>query len=180
MSRIGKLPIKIESAVEVTQNNGSVTVKGPKGKLELSLPSAIKLDIKDSTVLVLREKHDKKTKSMHGTIRALLNNMVLGVTRGFKKELDIIGVGYKAQLKGQQVLVLSMGFAHLVEMQIPSGLKLSTPSPTKIIIEGIDKHGVGEFAAKVRRVYPPEPYKGKGIRYTGEEVRKKLGKALAK
>ena len=154
-------------------------VEGSNQKLELAIPAGIKIEIAENTLLVTRDNDSKQLRSLHGTIRVLIGNMVEGVTKGFKKELEIIGVGYKAQMKGQKVS-LNVGFSHLVEIDVPSELKVSTPAATRIAIEGADKQKVGEFAAKIRRIRPPEPYKGKGIRYFKEEVRKKLGKALAK
>jgi len=179
MSRIGKQPIVIPKDVKLSLEHGFCTVEHGKNKLQLSIPAGISLKLEGDTAVVERANDEKETKSLHGTIRVLINNMVVGVTKGFKKELDIVGVGYKAQVKGE-VLVLNIGFSHPVEIPIPSDLKVTTPLQTKIAIEGIDRQKVGEFAANVRRIYPPEPYKGKGIRYSGEEVRKKLGKALAK
>lgn len=154
-------------------------VEGKGGKLSLTIPAGIKVKLENNALTVTRDNDTKQLKSLHGTIRVLIGNMVKGVNEGFKKELEIIGVGYKTQMKGNK-LVLNIGFSHPVEIDIPQGLKVSTPSATRIVIEGIDKQKVGEFAAKIRRIYPPEPYKGKGIRYLKEEVRKKLGKALAK
>jgi large subunit ribosomal protein L6 len=179
MSRVGKQPIILPKQVKANFKDGMIYIEGPKGRLELRLPYKIKVEIDNEKILVKRESDDKKTKSLHGTIRALINNMVKGVTEGFKKELEIVGVGYKAQLKGQ-TLVLNLGFSHPIEVSIPKDLKVNLPSQTKISIEGIDKQKVGEFAAQIRRIYPPEPYKGKGIRYAQEAVRRKLGKALAK
>jgi large subunit ribosomal protein L6 len=179
MSRVGKEPIVLPKEVKVTIDNGSCIVEHGKNKASLVLPKDISLKVEAGVIEVTRHNEEKITKSLHGTVRALVNNMVVGLTKGFKKELDVIGVGYKVQMKGK-VLVLNVGFSHPVEMPVPEGLKVSTPSQTKIIVEGADKQQVGEFAAIVRRVNPPEPYKGKGIRYSGEEVRKKLGKALAK
>ena len=179
MSRIGKEPVKIPKEVKVTIQRDSVLVESSKHKLELAIPQGINLAMSEENLLVKRENDQKRLKSLHGTIRVLINNMVKGVTVGFKKELEIVGVGYKSQMKGKG-LTLNIGFSHPVELDVPEDLKVSTPAPTRIIVEGIDKQKVGEFASKIRRIYPPEPYKGKGIRYAGEEVRKKLGKALAK
>ena len=179
MSRIGKQPIILPSGVKIQLQGKTVAVEGSKGRLTLDLPLGINVDVSDNTVKIARENEEKLTRSLHGTVRALIYNMVVGVSEGFKKDLEIIGVGYKAQMKGKNLL-LNMGFSHPVEMVVPQGLKVSVPRATAITIEGIDKQLVGEFAAKIRRIYPPEPYKGKGIRYAGEEVRKKLGKALAK
>ncbi|HIE35626.1 MAG TPA: 50S ribosomal protein L6 [Candidatus Omnitrophica bacterium] len=179
MSRVGKQPIILSKQVKANFKDRTIYIEGPKGRLELRLPYKIKVEIDNEKILVKRESGDKKTKSLHGTIRALINNMVKGITEGFKKELEIVGVGYKAQLKGQ-TLVLNLGFSHPIEVSIPKDLKVNLPSQTKIFIEGIDKQKVGEFAAQIRRIYPPDPYKGKGIRYAQEAVRRKLGKALAK
>jgi len=179
MSRVGKQPIILSKQVKANFKDRTIYIEGPKGRLELRLPYKIKVEIDNEKILVKRESDDKKTKSLHGTIRALINNMVKGITEGFKKELEIVGVGYKAQLKGQ-TLVLNLGFSHPIEVSIPKDLKVNLPSQTKIFIEGIDKQKVGEFAAQIRRIYPPDPYKGKGIRYAQEAVRRKLGKALAK
>jgi len=179
MSRIGKQPIILPSGVKVQLQADTILVEGSKGKLTFKIPAAIKLEIADSKVIVKRESEEKPVRSLHGTVRAIINNMVKGVSQGYKKELDIIGVGYKAQMKGKD-LVLSMGFSHPVEIKVPQGLKVAVPKPTRIEVEGIDKQLLGEFVAEIRDLYPPEPYKGKGIRYVGEEVRKKLGKALAK
>ncbi|MCP4652452.1 MAG: 50S ribosomal protein L6 [Candidatus Omnitrophica bacterium] len=179
MSRIGREPVVISDGVKVQLQGDVISVEGSKGKLNITLPENISVEIKDGAVVVTRTSELKTVRSLHGTIRALINNLIVGVNVGFKKELDIVGVGYKAQVKGES-LALNMGFSHPVEMKVPQGLKVSTTSATHIVIEGIDKQKVGQFAANVREIYPPEPYKGKGIRYTGEEVRKKLGKALAK
>lgn len=179
MSRIGKQPVLLPKGVEAEIKSNVISLKGPKGNLSFSFNSLIKVEVVDNTLLVKRSTNSKAAKSLHGTTRAIINNMVKGVTEGFKKELEIIGVGYRAQTKGKN-LDLSIGFSHPVEIAIPANLKVSLPSNTRITIEGIDKEKVGEFAAKIRSLYPPEPYKGKGIRYLGEEVRKKLGKALAK
>ena len=179
MSRIGKEPITLPKDIKVKLEGNTCWVESSKNKMQLSIPAGISLEIAEDSVLVKRENDTKQLKSLHGTMRVLIANMVIGVTEGFKKELEIIGVGYKAQMKGKTI-VLNVGFSHSVEMNAPEGLKVSTPIATRVLIEGIDKQLVGEFAAKLRRIYPPEPYKGKGIRYVGEEVRKKLGKALAK
>jgi len=179
MSRIGKNPIAIPKEVKVVIEPGRCSVEAAKKRLDLVIPSGITAELVEQTVVVKRADDSKILRSLHGTIRMLISNMVLGVTKGFKKELDIIGVGYKAQMKGKN-LALNIGFSHPVEVKIPEGLKVSCAGNNKIVIEGIDKQKVGEFTAKIRKIYPPEPYKGKGIRYSGEEVRKKLGKALAK
>ena len=179
MSRIGKQPVSLPKEVQANIKDRHLEVKGPKGTLALDIPFSISLEKADDAIVVKRDSDEKKVKSLHGTIRALVQNMVIGVKDGFQKELEIIGVGYKAQMKGND-LALSMGFSHPIEIKVPKELKVSVPKPNRIMIEGIDKQLLGEFAAQLRKWYPPEPYKGKGIRYVGEEVRKKLGKALAK
>ena len=179
MSRIGKQPVVITKGVKIAVSGNTVNAEGPKGKLSMTLPGGVKAEVQEDKVVVSRLNDEKQNKSMHGTARALISNMIQGVSEGFKKELEIVGVGYKAQMKGKD-LVLSIGFSHPVEFKVPEGLKVTASKPTRIEIEGIDKQLLGQFAADIRRVYPPEPYKGKGIRYAGEEVRKKLGKALAK
>lgn len=179
MSRIGKKPILLPKGVKAKVEGGVVVIEGARGKLSLPVPAGIKIEVAADKIIVQRFNETKKVRSLHGTMRALISNIVEGVTQGFRRELEIVGVGYKSQLKGKEI-VLNMGFSNPVEMPIPAELKVSTPLPTRIIVEGIDKQKVGEFAARIRRIYPPEPYKGKGIRYVGEEVRKKLGKALAK
>lgn len=179
MSRIGRKPVILPSGVKVESKDNVLTVTGDKGNLSLSIPFMIEIEVKEKEIVVSRKSEEKKVRSLHGTIRALVNNMVVGVSQGFKKELDIVGMGYKVQMKGN-TLQMQIGFSHPVNMDAPEGLKVSTPAVNKIIVEGIDRHKVGQFAAHVRAVYPPEPYKGKGIRYTDEVVRKKLGKAMAK
>jgi len=179
MSRIGKRPIAVPDKVTAEVKDDTFIAKGPKGTLELKIPTRLSVAIQDNMVTVSRAANDKQTKSIHGTTRALINNALAGVSEGFKRELEIVGVGYKAQMKGEN-LSMQLGFSHLVEMEVPEGITVSVPRPTQIIIEGIDKHQVGQFSANIRRVYPPEPYKGKGIRYAGEQVRKKIGKAMAK
>lgn len=179
MSRIGKEPIVLTKNVKAKIEGADIFIEGPKGKHTFKLPGQITAQIEDNAIVIKRVNDTKRVKSLHGTMRALVNNVVKGVSEGFMKELTIIGVGYKAQMKGKN-LVLNMGFSHSVDMVVPQGLKVSVPAATRVIVEGIDKQQVGEFAAKIRSIYPPEPYKGKGIRYIGEEVRKKLGKALAK
>jgi len=179
MSRIGRKPIPILEKVKVEVKDGVVYVEGPKGRLSLKLDSLINVKVEDNKIVVERKNDSKRAKSMHGTTRALINNMVTGVKEGFKKGLEIVGTGYKAQLKGN-TLVLQLGFSHPVEVNIPEDLKVTVEGQNKIFVEGVDKQRVGQFAASIRAIFPPEPYKGKGIRYIGEEVRKKLGKAMAK
>jgi large subunit ribosomal protein L6 len=179
MSRIGKEPVKLPKGIKANIQGSILLIESAKAKLSLDIPANVSVEVTESVVTVKRVSDEKEIKALHGTVRALINNMVFGLTTGFKKDLDIIGVGYKAQLKGKQ-LILNVGFTHTVDMDIPEGLKVTLPNQTHITIEGFDKYMVGQFTANVRAVFPPEPYKGKGIRYSGEEVRKKLGKALAK
>jgi len=179
MSKIGRRPILIPEKVRVEIKESNILIEGPKGKLSYQLPEGIICEIKDSQVFVVRTVDTKQLRAFHGLARAIINNMIVGVSEGYKKELDVIGVGYKVQMKGE-ALVLQLGFSHPIEFIPPPGVKVSTPSNTRIEVSGIDKQLVGETAAKIRRICPPEPYKGKGIRYAGEEVRKKLGKAMGK
>lgn len=180
MSRIGKRPIVVPSGVTVTIKDPDVQVKGPKGELSLSLMEGISLSVKENKVLFnCKDLENKRYKASFGLLRALLNNMIVGVTQGYKKELDILGVGFKVQLKGKDIQ-LNLGFSHPVDVKVPAGIKIASPNPNRLVIEGIDKQQVGQFAADIRAIFPPEPYKGKGIRYVGEYVRKKLGKAMAK
>lgn len=178
MSRIGKRPIDIPQGVKIDVAADPIQVQGPKGKLDLKIPVEIKVEVKDNKIILSRASDEKKARMKHGLMRALINNMVKGVTEGFVKELEIIGVGFKAQVSGQQ-MVLNLGFSHPVEYDIPEGVTVETPKPTQITVKGIDKQLVGEVAAEIRDFYKPEPYKGKGIRYVGEYVRKKAGKTVA-
>lgn len=179
MSRIGKQPVQLPKGVKASFANSSLLIEGAKGKLSLDIPRGVTLEVANDKVLVKRESDEKEICSLHGTIRAIIANMVKGVVEGYKKELDIVGTGYKAMMKGAN-LVLSMGFSHQVEMPVSKDLKVTVPNPNRVIVEGADRQKVGQFAAVLHKIYPPEPYKGKGIRYVGEEVKKKLGKALAK
>lgn len=176
MSRIGNKIITLKDGVNVTvEENNKVTVKGPKGEITNTFSNDIEIVVEGSTVKITRPSDSIKHKSLHGTTRALLNNMVVGVSDGFSKTLEITGVGYRASLNGN-TLVLNMGFSHLVEMPVPQGLTVSVPNQTEITVSGIDKQSVGQFTAEIREVKKPEPYKGKGIRYRGEVVRRKEGK----
>ena len=174
MSRIGKKPIEIPQGVEVKTDNQEVVIKGPKGELSRKIRPEIKVAVKEGKVIVSPQKEIKETKAFWGLTRTLLANMIQGVTEGFEKKLEIIGVGYRANLEGED-LVLQVGFSHLVKMKKPEGITFSVEKNV-IGVSGIDKQLVGETAAKIRRVRPPDPYKGKGIRYLGEVVRKKEGK----
>lgn len=178
MSRIGNRKLVIPEGVTITEENNVVTVKGPKGELTTKLAENITVKVEGNTLEVLRSNDNTNTKTMHGTINALINNMMTGVTKGFEKGLEIIGVGYRFQLKGN-VLVINAGYSHPVEMEIPEGITVEVPSNTEVTVKGIDKVLVGEFAANVRKVRQPEPYKGKGIRYKDEHVRRKEGKKAA-
>ena len=179
MSRIGRKPIEVDKNVKVKIEAGIVSMESAKGKLSYQLPWGIEAKLEDNKIIVERKNNTKDLRAKHGLARALLANMVEGLKNGFKKELEIVGVGYKVQMKGK-TLVMNLGFSHPVEINPPEGIKISAASNTRIVIEGIDKALVGEVAAKIRAIYPPEPYKGKGVRYLGEQVRKKLGKAMAK
>lgn len=176
MSRIGKLPVNLPAGVEVkVDGNNLVTVKGPKGELTEQISKLIKVNIVDGVVTTTRDGDDKASRAQHGLARTLINNMVVGVTEGYKKKLQLIGVGYKAEKKGA-TLVMNLGYSHQVIMEDPSEILTEVPTPTEIIISGINKAVVGNYAANVRRWRKPEPYKGKGIRYEGEVVRRKEGK----
>lgn len=176
MSRIGLKPITIPSGVEVKiDTNNYVVVKGAKGKLEQQLDKEIQINIEDNVINMSRPTEQKRHKAIHGLTRTLLNNMIEGVTSGYTKSLEIIGTGYRAQKQGKK-LVLTLGFSHPVEMEDPEGIEVEVPAPTKIIVKGIDKQQVGNYAAVIRDWRRPEPYKGKGIRYEGENVRRKEGK----
>ena len=176
MSRVGMNPVSLPSGVEVKVDGANVVVKGSKGELTRSFNERIGFEVDSDTVTVTRPDDTRESRALHGLSRALLNNMVLGVSEGFKKELEIQGVGYRAALKGSD-LELQVGFSHSVFVDAPEGITFEVPEPTKVVISGIDKELVGQVAANVRGVRPPEPYKGKGIRYAGEYVRRKAGKA---
>ncbi|MEH6990379.1 50S ribosomal protein L6 [Cytobacillus firmus] len=175
MSRIGKKPIEIPTGVTVTNDNNTVTVKGPKGELTRSFNQDIEIKVEDNVVNVSRPSDAKEHRALHGTTRALLANMVEGVSKGFERGLELIGVGYRAQKQGKK-LVLNVGYSHPVEIEPEEGIEVEVPSNTKIIVKGTNKERVGALAANIRDVRPPEPYKGKGIRYEGEYVRRKEGK----
>ncbi|MEO7084593.1 MAG: 50S ribosomal protein L6 [Gemmatimonadaceae bacterium] len=179
MSRIGKLPIAVPAGVTVTVDGKMVKVKGPKGELSHKLPDGITMDRDGDTLNVKRASEETNHKSLHGLSRSLVANMIEGVTTGYKKQLEIQGVGYKAEVKPYG-LQLALGFSHTIEYKAPAGIKLTAPQPTAVIIEGSDKALVGQVAAELRGLRPPEPYKGKGIRYQGEQVRRKAGKAGGK
>lgn len=176
MSRIGKLPITIPAGVTITvSDDNTVTVKGPKGTLSEKISAVIKVEITDGVLTVSRPSDQKEHRALHGLSRSLINNMVIGVTTGFSKALEIVGTGYKAQMQGKN-LVLNLGYSHPVEMIPRDGIEFEVPAPTKVVVKGISKQVVGQTAAEVRAVRKPEPYKGKGVRYEGEFVRRKEGK----
>lgn len=175
MSRIGKLPIEIPSAVDVKVEPGLVRVKGPKGELSQRVSRDLAFERDDSQLLVKRPTDRKDHRALHGLTRTLVYNMVQGVTEGFEKRLEIQGVGYRAQLKGS-ALELALGYSHPIKIEAPDGIEFEVPIPTQIVVRGIDKQAVGEIAAQIRKARPPEPYKGKGIRYAGEHVARKVGK----
>ena len=175
MSRIGNKPVVIPAGVTVDLKDNTVTVKGPKGELSYTFNQNISLEQREGEVVFTRPDDSKENKTIHGTTRAVFNNMVVGVTEGFQKELELIGVGYRAQLQGKN-LVLNVGYSHPVEFTPEEGIEIEVPSNTKVIVKGYDKQKVGELAANIRGVRPPEPYKGKGIRYVDEFVRRKEGK----
>ncbi len=176
MSRIGKAPITLPDKVELAVDGQTVTVTGPKGELSRTFTDRVGFEVEAGVVTVTRHNEQRQTRALHGLSRALLNNMVQGVTEGYRKELSIVGVGYRASLKGS-TLELLVGFSHPVNIEQPEGVVIEVPEPTKIIVSGIDKEQVGQVAADIRAVKPPEPYKGKGIRYTNEQVRRKAGKS---
>ena len=176
MSRIGKAPINVPGGVDVAIEGASVTVKGPKGTLSRELPGAITVRREDSQLLVERPNDERQNRSLHGLSRTLVSNMVVGVTDGFSKELEIIGVGYRAEALNPTTLRLALGFSHPVLMEAPEGITFEVPTQTRVIVRGIDKEVVGQVAANIRAVRKPEPYKGKGVRYLGEKVLRKAGK----
>ncbi len=176
MSRIGKAPIAVPGGVDVAIDGASVTVKGPKGSLSRDVPGAITVRKEESLLIVERPNDERQNRSLHGLTRTLVNNMVVGVTDGFSKELEIIGVGYRAEALSPTSLRLALGFSHPVVMEAPEGITFEVPTQTRIIVKGIDKEVVGQMAANIRAVRKPEPYKGKGVRYLGEKVLRKAGK----
>ena len=177
MSRIGNTSITIPQGVTVTIQEGLILVKGPKGELHENMQPSIEVSIADGIVRVSRKGEDKQVKSSHGLVRSLINNMIIGVTQGFEKRLEMVGTGYRAALQGTK-LVLAVGFSHQVEIAQPQGITFAVDGNSKISIKGISKHDVGQIAANIRDIKPPEPYKGKGIKYEGEVVRRKAGKAV--
>lgn len=179
MSRIGRKPIEIPKGVEVKIDGHHISVKGSKGTLDFNIMPEIEVEQSDGKITVTRRNDEKHVRAAHGMTRAMINNMVIGVDKGFEKSLEIIGVGYRAQMQGKN-LVMALGFSHPVEVAPPKGIEFAVDGPTKILIRGIDKQAVGQIAANIRGYRPPEPYKGKGIRYVGEYVIRKAGKAGGK
>jgi len=179
MSRIGKKPVPVPKNVTATLDGHKITVKGPKGELSRTLHSAMQVALENGEVVVRRPSDENEHKALHGLTRTLVANMVEGVTQGFQKQLEIVGVGYRAETRPYG-LRLALGFSHPVEYKAPAGIKLSAPQPTTVVVEGANKELVGQVAAEIRGLRPPEPYKGKGIKYAGEQIRRKAGKAGGK
>jgi large subunit ribosomal protein L6 len=177
MSRIGRAPIPVPDGVEVTVDGGHITVKGPRGTLERDLHPDITVRQDDGVLVVERPDDERRHRALHGLTRSLVNNMVVGVTQGFQRDLEIVGVGYRAAAQGPGRLELAVGYSHPVIFEAPEGITFEVPTPTRISVRGIDKQAVGQVAAEIRQIRKPEPYKGKGVRYAGEPVRRKAGKA---
>ena len=177
MSRIGKAPITLPSGVDVQVVDRTITVKGPKGALSREIPGQIEITIDDGVLLCTRPNDERQQRAQHGLTRSLVNNMVIGVTDGFKKQLEIVGVGYRAEAQGPNALRLNLGFSHPVNVTAPDGITFEVPAPTQVTVNGIDKEVVGQVAANIRSIRKPEPYKGKGVRYAGERILRKAGKA---
>ncbi len=177
MSRIGSAPVAVPSGVEVSVSGRTITVKGPKGTLSRVIPGVIEVAQEEGSLTFSRPDDERENRAMHGLVRSLVNNMVTGVTDGFKKELEIVGVGYRAEAQGPNALRLNLGFSHPVNVAAPEGISFEVPVPTQVIVSGIDKEVVGQVAADIRSIRKPEPYKGKGVRYAGERVMRKAGKA---
>jgi large subunit ribosomal protein L6 len=177
MSRIGNASVAVPSGVDVTVADRTVTVKGPKGSLSRPIPGDIEINQDDGALTFVRPNDERKNKALHGLTRSLVNNMVIGVTEGYTKQLEIVGVGYRAEAQGSNGLRLNLGFSHPVNVTAPDGITFEVPAPTQVIVSGIDKEVVGQVAANIRSIRKPEPYKGKGVRYAGERVLRKAGKA---
>jgi large subunit ribosomal protein L6 len=176
MSRIGNTPVTVPSGVDVTIAGSTVTVKGPKGSLSRELPEGVSVTREENTLVVTRNNDERDARARHGLVRTLMNNMMIGVTEGFAKELDIIGVGFRAEAQGPNKLKLALGFSHPVLVEAPAGVTFEVPAQTKVIVKGADKEVVGQVAANIREIRKPEPYKGKGVRYVDERVLRKAGK----
>lgn len=180
MSRIGKKPVAFDKSVKISKTGNFIEVSGPKGKLSMEVDDLIEVEIKENEVYFTRKNEIKKTRALHGLYRALLQNMVIGCTEGYKKKLELVGIGYKAELKNKKLLLLQLGYSHPILFSPPPEIQLEVPVPTQILISGIDKQLVGAMAAKIRSFRKPEPYKGKGIKYDTEVIRRKAGKTAAK
>ncbi|MFB3916661.1 MAG: 50S ribosomal protein L6 [Terriglobales bacterium] len=179
MSRIGKKPIAVPKGVKVEIHGNLVTVQGPKGKLVTTIPAGVKMEQRDGHLVALRD--DDSKAALHGLVRALVNNAVEGVTKGWTRELEIVGIGYRAEMKGKGTVVFSLGYSHPIEYPLPSGIEVAIdPKQTRLTISGIDRQKVGQVAAEMRALRPPDPYKNKGVRYVGEKLKKKVGKTGAK
>ena len=176
MSRIGRMPVVVPSGVDVTINGREVTVQGPKGSLHLKVAEPIEVSQADGTITVTRPSDEGEIRALHGLSRSLIANMVIGVTDGYRKTLEIVGVGYRVQARGQD-LEFALGYSHPVPVRAPDGITFRVETPTRFVVEGIDKQQVGEVAANIRKLRKPDPYKGKGVRYQGEQIRRKVGKA---
>ncbi|MDC5698572.1 50S ribosomal protein L6 [Intrasporangium calvum] len=176
MSRIGRLPVTVPAGVDVTLNGQDVTVKGPKGELSLTVPAPITVEQTDGAIEVKRPNDERESRSLHGLTRSLLNNMVLGVTEGYEKKMEIHGTGYRVAAKGSD-LEFSLGYSHSILVKAEDGISFAVENPTRFSVQGIDKQRVGEVAANIRKLRKPDPYKGKGVRYAGEQIRRKVGKA---
>lgn len=177
MSRIGKAPVTLPSGVDVAVNDRTITVKGPKGTLSRAIPGEIEIAVEDGVLTCTRPNDERFHRAQHGLTRSLVNNMVVGVTDGFKKQLEIVGVGYRAEAQSPTTLRLALGFSHPVFIEAPEGITFEVPVPTQIVVNGIDKEVVGQVAANIRSIRKPEPYKGKGVKYAGEKILRKAGKA---
>lgn len=177
MSRIGNAPVAVPSGVDVTVKGDEITIKGPKGTLTREIPGGITIEHNDGELVFTRPNDERTSKAMHGLVRSLVNNMVVGVTDGFQKKLEIVGVGYRAEAQGNNGLRLNLGFSHTVDVKAPDGVTFEVPQQTEIVVNGIDKEAVGQVAANIRSIRKPEPYKGKGVRYAGERIIRKAGKA---
>ena len=176
MSRVGRAPINLPSGVDISIAGSHITVKGPKGTLERDLPGEITVRQDEGVLLVERPNDERQNRALHGLTRTLVSNMVVGVTNGFTKELEIVGVGYRAEAQGPSALKLALGYSHPVVYEAPDGITFEVPQPTRIVVRGIDKESVGQVAANIRSIRKPEPYKGKGVKYAGERVLRKAGK----
>ena len=178
MSRIGKKPVLLQKGIKFEKKDARIKISGPKGELSVSVPPSIGIELKENEIIVSRSSDSKEQRALHGTWRAHINNMVKGVSEGFQRKLEIVGVGYKAEVKGKKIQFV-LGYSHPILFSPPAGIKVEIPQPTSVVITGIDKQLVGQVAAKLRSFRPPEPYKGKGVKYEGEYIRRKAGKAAA-